>query len=460
MEQFVGMTDRALARLFLSENDNFRLVYDASDNGHIAAWMGNRWAITPSRRLLEDALFLWCEEVYINNTPAPAPDAKTDPYKRLHQTDHLAGLSRAVQALMLKVRLAQFDRDDYLLAVDGGQTVDLRTGEIRESRREDYLSKRIYFTPTDTPTPRFDRFMDEITCGRMVLKEFLLRLMALFLTGKAEQILVFFYGSGANGKGVLVRLIEKLLGAYSYTLRPEELSDGRYNDDQMKRTFALLEGARVAVVNEMRGDNMNLGMLKTLSGGDTINGAKMGRDARPIRPTWKMLFTTNQLPEVPNKSAFITRVKLVPFSAVFERNGIAGAALEAELEAELPGILWKLVKLCPDVLANGLQAPAEVEAATRDLFEEVDYVSRFRDEKLAGGGYVTRVELVEATEDWTRRNGLAKSVAKEIREQLKHTAGVTYHDRKRIDGGEPRALYEGISLVAEPVAIVGAKLSN
>lgn len=454
MTEFIGLTDRALARLFLSENDNFRLVYDASEEGHIAAWQGTRWAITASRRLLEDALFLWCEDVY-QKTPPPNPDAKTDPYNRLHQTSQLAGLSRAAQALMPKVRVDQFDRDDYLLAVDGG-TVDLRTGEIRESRREDYLSRRIYYAPTETPTARFDLFMDEITCGRAVLKAFLLRLMALCLTGKAEQVLVFFHGSGANGKGVFVRLIEKLLGAYAYTLRPEELTDGRYNDDAMKRTFALLEGARVAVVNEMRGENLNLGMLKTLSGGDTVNGARMGRDARPIRPTWKMLFTTNQLPEVPTKSAFVTRVKLVPFDAVFERNGIAGAELEAALERELPGILWRLVKLCPDVLANGLQAPPEVEAATRSLFAEVDYVARFREEKLAEGGYVTRVDVVEATEDWARRNGLSKSVAKDIREQLKHSPGVIYHDRKRIDGSEPRALYEGVSLVSIPSVVFGA----
>jgi phage/plasmid-associated DNA primase len=49
---------------------------------------------------------------------------------------------------------------------------------------------------------------------------------------------------------------------------------------------------------------------------------------------------------------------------------------------ELPGILYRLITLCPDVIENGLRPPASVLAEANQLFAELDVTTQFRDDCL------------------------------------------------------------------------------
>ena len=67
--------------------------------------------------------------------------------------------------------------------------------------------------------------LTRITCGDNELAEYIRRLMALSITGLALHLLIIFHGRGRNGKGVLLRLIEKILGRelFAIALRPEDV---------------------------------------------------------------------------------------------------------------------------------------------------------------------------------------------------------------------------------------------
>src|SRR5205823_6215275 len=106
---------------------------------------------------------------------------------------------------------ADFDTDPALLPLPYGKVADLRFGIIREMQREDCLTRRLKVMPVEMPTPRWDRFLLEITCGDDDLAAYIQRLMALSISGLALHLLVIFYGSGRNGKGVLLRLLTKIL---------------------------------------------------------------------------------------------------------------------------------------------------------------------------------------------------------------------------------------------------------
>ena len=58
-----------------------------------------------------------------------------------------------------------FDADPQILPLPDGAVADLRAGIIRDMQREDCQTRRIPVVPADIPTPRFDRFLREITCG-------------------------------------------------------------------------------------------------------------------------------------------------------------------------------------------------------------------------------------------------------------------------------------------------------
>src|SRR5262249_10769002 len=110
---------------------------------------------------------------------------------------------------------ADLDRDPMLLNVQNG-TIDLRTGTLREHRREDLVTKmaRVMFDAS-ARCPTWERVVLEMMDGNRDLAGYMQRVAGYCLTGDvAEQCLFFLYGSGANGKSTLLDLLLWLLGDY------------------------------------------------------------------------------------------------------------------------------------------------------------------------------------------------------------------------------------------------------
>ena len=194
---------------------------------------------------------------------------------------------------------------------------------------------------------------------------FLIRLCALCLTAHPFQGLFFPLGVEAETEKVLLRLLAHILGrGFTATFRPNELTVSKYDEDKAKRSLNKLEGTRLATVDESLGANLNLPILKLISGGDNLSAARMRQDDRLFKPTQKSVLPTNKKPELPNDPAFRGRVYFVPFLADFSDRAKQDPNLESTLVAEAPGVLAQLIRLCPDVIESGLQAPVIVSDAT------------------------------------------------------------------------------------------------
>ena len=85
---------------------------------------------------------------------------------RLYDATFINGVVRCVKPYLPPVKAEVFDREPYMLGLPDCRVIDLRTSAVRDMRREDYISQRIDVAPDpNCPTPRFDRFISEITCG-------------------------------------------------------------------------------------------------------------------------------------------------------------------------------------------------------------------------------------------------------------------------------------------------------
>ena len=111
-----------------------------------------------------------------------------------------------------------WDSDLWLLGTPGG-TVDLRTGQINPARRGDYITRTTAVAPSDTAhCPKFLEFLHQATGGDADLMGFLQRWFGYCLTGNTrEHALIFVYGPGGNGKGVLLVTISGILHEYATT---------------------------------------------------------------------------------------------------------------------------------------------------------------------------------------------------------------------------------------------------
>lgn len=397
------LTHADLAKDFLaseSGKDFFR-VYDVAGKP-VASWTGTRWVIADETDLLRSSVRDYLDRLHHS---LPQPKKGHDYRAKLKSAPFCRDVSTEVSIKLPPIKRDAFDRDAYLLGLDNGAVADLRTGTVRPMQREDFISQRLYLTPDfSMATPRWDRALKEITRLNAELADFLLRLFALCLTAHPFQGLFFFWGKGRNGKGVLLRLMGKILRKFTATFRPNELTVSKYDEDKAKRSLNKLEGVRLATVDESVGSNLNLPLLKILSGGDILSAARMRQDDRQFKPTHKLILPTNEKPELPNDPAFRGRTYFVPFLADFSDVSKQDLTLEATLEVEAPGILAQLIRLCPDVIANGLRAPKMVTDATAELLEENDLAAQFQEDVLvaAPGKNLSFDAMQTAVESWLR----------------------------------------------------------
>jgi len=95
-------------------------------------------------------------------------------------------------------------------------TVNLNTGEFYKARKEDYITKSTTVAPRDIPIPIWRSFLDKITASDAELQKYLQRMAGYCLTGDTnEDVMFFFYGTGANRKSVFINALVEIWGDYA-----------------------------------------------------------------------------------------------------------------------------------------------------------------------------------------------------------------------------------------------------
>lgn len=377
---------------------NFYRVYDVPGEP-IASWSKTRWVVSPSTSLLRSSVRDYLNRLHDSLLKPEGRDYRA----KLKSAPFCRDVTTEADIKLPTIKVEAFDSNPHLLGLPGGTVADLNTGTTRPMLKEDFISRRLYLTPDDRTTERWDRFLDEITLGNPELKAYLLRLCALCLTAIPFHGLFFFWGKGRNGKGVLLRLMLHILGkVFADSFRHRELAKPKNDDDRAKRSLNKLEGRRLVTVDEAVGSNLDLALLKIMSGGDTISAARMRQDDRQFKPSHKLILPTNDKPELPNDPAFQGRTHFVPFLADYRDPKKQDLNLDATLQAEAPGILTQLIRLCPDVIANGLQAPKIVLDATSEMLEENDLAKQFQEDMLIdlSGKNISFDAMETAVESW------------------------------------------------------------
>jgi putative DNA primase/helicase len=290
-----------------------------------------------------------------------------------------SGVERFAQADRAFALTAEaWNRDDMLLGTPGG-TVDLRTGMLREAQQDDLISRSTSVTPTDHATcPTWMAFLHQATAGDQALTGFLQRWFGYCLTGvTTEHALLFVYGRGGNGKGVLLMTIAGIMGDYAATAAMDTFTVSK--GDKHPTDLAMLHGARLVMATETEeGGAWAEARIKALTGGDPITARFMRRDFFTFIPTFKMTISGNHKPALRNvDDAARRRFNVVPF---LHKPPEPDKALPDKLKAEWPGILRWMIDGCLAWQRDGLQRPPVVLEATAEYFAEQDLLAQWVDE--------------------------------------------------------------------------------
>lgn len=223
--------------------------------------------------------------------------------------------------------------------------------------------------------PQWLRFLEQVLPDKEV-REYLQRAVGLAMLGAVRaQVLLVLTGDGANGKGIVLKVLEAVFGDYAAALPSRTLT--AKSQEEHPAALMPLRGARVGLIDELpEGIMWAENIIKVLTGGGTITARWMNENPQSWDPTHTLILATNGHPLVPPGSkAFWRRYREIMFTQSFATTadewasggyaGMADDGLEERLLTELPGILnWALAGY-QAYLARGLDEPEAVLAAGR-----------------------------------------------------------------------------------------------
>src|SRR5262249_28322564 len=213
---------------------------------------------------------------------------------------------------------AELDADAWLFNAANG-TIDLRTGELREHRRDDLLTRLapVTYRP-GARSALWDSFIARVTGSDEELAAFLARAVGYSLTGHtSEEVLFFAHGPSATGKSSKLEAIRAVLGEYATTADFETFLKRR-GDAGIRNDVARLAGARPVLSIEVDdGKTLAEGLLKLLTGGDTVAARFLYRETFEFQPRFKLWLAANDRPRVnADDAAMWRRIIQIPFAVV------------------------------------------------------------------------------------------------------------------------------------------------
>ena len=364
-----AFSDEALALSFANEHAEKLRYIAAWSKWHV--WDGKRWSADDTRLAFDTARRVCrkaARECNQDNAAKTLASAKT-----VAAVERLATADRRLAATT-----DQWDADPWLLNTPCG-VVDLRSGEIHPQQPTDYMTKITAVAP-DGICPQWRKFLNRIFAGDAELMAFVQRVAGYTLTGSTREHALFFgFGTGANGKSVLINTISGILGDYHRTAAIETFTASK--TERHPTDLAGLRGARlVTAIETEEGRRWDEAKIKALTGGDTIAARFMRQDFFEYAPAFKLMIAGNHKPSLRSVDESIRRrFNLLPFTVTIppeERD----RELFEKLKAEWPGILRWMIEGCLQWQRNGLDQPKAVRDATAAYLEAEDAVGAWIEE--------------------------------------------------------------------------------
>ncbi len=376
------------ARFAIRERERMRFCYTRS---LWLIWDGRRWApddtgesVTRAKRT---ALSIFDEAKRAEGTAAEELGKWAVKSQRRERLSAMLELAKPD----LAVRASELDADPWLLTCSNG-TIDLRTGELREHRADDYITRLapVEYQP-EAESDDWTRFLDTATAGDAEIRAFIQRAAGYSATGlTSEERFFFVHGPGATGKSTFIEAVKNVLGDYATTADFETFLENRNTGP--RNDVAALDGARlVASVEVSDGRRLAQGLVKMLTGGDTIRARFLYREGFEFTPRFTLWLVANHAPQVDDlDDALWRRIVRIPFEHVIpesERDPELKARLKSNLVIQAAILRW-VVDGCLNWREVGLDVPETIKRATDSYREEQNPLGEFLETHcILGPGY-------------------------------------------------------------------------
>ncbi len=223
----------------------------------------------------------------------------------------------------------------------GNGVLDLESMELQPHGQNFGFTKVLpYNYDKDATCPRFDLFMDEITCTNEELKRVLMEFMGYSFSGMEYQWhkCLMMTGDGSNGKSTFIDAMKALAGGSYSTLLLDQVGSEVSRHALIGRLFNMAE-------ETPRKSLFESSLFKILSSGGEYTAKQLYHQPIEIQNNrTKFIFACNELPDTNDFThGMIRRLLIVPFNATFTDDNM-DTKLKQKLLNELPGILNRVIE--------------------------------------------------------------------------------------------------------------------
>jgi putative DNA primase/helicase len=226
---------------------------------------------------------------------------------------------------------------------------------------------------------------------RMVLQEFLGYVFTPNEVLNLEKCLLL-YGEGSNGKSVLYRVINEMLGKENIS----SYSIPQLTDKQKGEYYTVnLQGKLLNYCSDTKGAFDDTGVFKQLVSGEKVTGRHPA--GRPIEfvNNAKFIFNVNQLPSTPeNVYGFFRRFEIIDFNVTIEEAKKDRQLPSKIVESELSGVFNWILEGLERLLKNKTITPCK---ANEEALERFKIKSNNVLEFLTDEGFQTVTSIEEGT---------------------------------------------------------------
>jgi putative DNA primase/helicase len=293
--------------------------------------------------------------------------------------------------------------------------LDWRTGELldHDPKYGSTVQLPVAYDP-DATCPKFEAFLDDVMHPDYVKLAWEM-LGYLVFSGNPLQVAFLLYGTGGNGKGTLLRVIQKLLGDRNVSNESlDQLNNSTFSAVNLYGKIANIAGDIDATYQEVTAN------FKKLTGEDMF-GAERKYGARFNFESWAVpIFSCNKIPGSSDVTdGYLRRWVVLRFHKRIPKKvpGFSNTLL-----AELPGIAAKAIPALRELMAREHFAIEGEAAKGREEFAEaIDQVRQW----VASGNPLQApevetmlVDLYSSYAIWAERSGRRKVTEVEFSHRL------------------------------------------
>ena len=324
--------------------------------------------------------------------------------------------------------IEKLDQNPYLLSFNNF-VVDFKNKTYRKGQPDDYISKctNIDYIPLnaikDTKSiDEINEFMEQLFPVKD-LRDYMWEHSASCLLGtNSNQTFNIYKGTGRNGKSKYVELMSHGLGSYKATVPITLITQKRTSIGSTSSEVAQLNAVRYAVMQEpSKGDKINEGIMKEITGGDPIQARALFKDTITFTPQFKLAVCTNtDFDDMAKDDGTWRRIRMIDFmSKMLEKPYEDPKFPKDEFPYQFPidkNLDTKFKTWAPIFMSILVEKSFELQGIVKDCSlvmasseeyrERQDYFTGFAKDKIRSkpGEKIKKSELLETFKQWYSSN--------------------------------------------------------